>query len=492
MGRCIQWIVSSLAFFTIALVSRANEKSELVRIYLSDKKSAPIVGEIIEESENRIVFYDLSISEKRELKREQVRRVARDITESSAASVIDLPHFVTWKIHSSLPLKKPSGKIAKIDKAIVYANLGGSDGLESGDDLLVYRTLDQVRDPDSKKVLDQVRRLIGKLKVTEVRDNVAKCTNIGEYEVDYKPGDEVESKAKNIIAVLPFRDIDGKPNVVGDLFADELTNGLVAAKIPVVERTRIGEALTELEMQHAGGFAPEAAQKLGRFIGAAAIITGSVFENDKTFIVSLRLVKVSTGEILFSHSQSLPGKKIKSGDHVMLSQEKIKNINTADGLSTEFARATKHGNWHFQNGTILFTGNKADGMLDFPVTLPRRFELALRVRPSGVGQSTCIALYLHGSTEIVVQLAADGSCVIIDGNDPRSSKTARYGPVFIDRQVNQINYEVDNGVLIVAVNNRQLLNRKDKRLGTTDWTSFSIGALGEWSIEEIQSKPVAR
>jgi hypothetical protein len=179
-------------------------------------------------------------------------------------------------------------------------------------------------------------------------------------------------------------------------------------------------------------------------------------------------------------------------------QEQIQSAPLAKAASSDadlmteanFEKSIKKGNWRIQNGHFIFAGNRGDGMLIFPDKLPRQFRVALRVRPSGVAPSTCIAFYFHSGVEYIVQLAADGSCVIADGKDPRSDHTAKYGSVFNDQKPNAVDYEVRNGTLVVTVNGRQFLTYRDPRLGTTSSDDFSIGVVGgEWTIEAIRIAP---
>jgi hypothetical protein len=204
---------------------------------------------------------------------------------------------------------------------------------------------------------------------------------------------------------------------------------------------------------------------------------------------------VSSGEILFSHNRTIPARKIprvtstagaSSPPAVIASNAGGNLLNTPN-----LEQGVKKGNWQVQNGRLLFKGNSGDGVISFPHSLPKQLHLTLKASPAGVGPSTCIALYFKASdVQFIVQLAQDGSCVIVDGKDPRGDHTAKYDPVFVDNRQNTVAYEIHDETLVVRVNGRRFLTFKDARLGKTNSNDFALGVVGEWTFQTVQIDPL--
>jgi len=349
---------------------------------------------------------------------------------------------------------------------------------------------EEVRDPSTNELLDRVRRRVGKLRVIETRERIAKCEHVGDLEVEYKVGDEVESNAKPRIAVFPIGDSSGAPINAGNALTEDLTTGLVEAGIPLVERTRLLDTLTELAIQQSDLFEVESAKKIGRQIGATAVLVGVIGEDGRNYKVNLRLTKVSTGEILLSHNFTLPQNKfpIAEGSNASSPSSERRTASSRTNLLAKSGLqiGIKKGHWKLQNSQLLFKGNSGDGLVTIPCDLPKQYRMTIKATSSGVNSVTHMAMYFRASgTEFIVTLDQDGSCVIVDGKDPRSDGSAKYEPVFADGKPNSVIYDVRNGSLIVTVNGRQFLRHRDARLGKTTSQDFSLGVVGEWTIEAI-------
>lgn len=112
---------------------------------------------------------------------------------------------------------------------------------------------------------------------------------------------------KKAFAVLPLVNALGIETTGGKKFAEELTTVLVQRDVPVVERTLLNRVLKELKLQHTKEFAPETAQRLGKQVGAFAVLAGSLVPKGRAAEAHIRLIKVDTGQILFAFSQRVPG-----------------------------------------------------------------------------------------------------------------------------------------------------------------------------------------
>ncbi|HPC83701.1 MAG TPA: CsgG/HfaB family protein [Thermoanaerobaculaceae bacterium] len=70
-----------------------------------------------------------------------------------------------------------SGKIAKVEGATVWINLGSANGINVGDTFTVYELGEPIKDPDSGEVLGQDEKKIGRIRVTAVKGpKYSECT----------------------------------------------------------------------------------------------------------------------------------------------------------------------------------------------------------------------------------------------------------------------------------------------------------------------------
>lgn len=113
--------------------------------------------------------------------------------------------------------------------------------------------------------------------------------------------------AKAKIAVIPPVDATGVNTRTGVELAEELTTGLTKAGIPVIERAQLGAILKELNFQQSERVDPATAQRVGKQLGAYAVVVGSIsLGNQRYAQAQLRAVKVETGEVLTALTYRLP------------------------------------------------------------------------------------------------------------------------------------------------------------------------------------------
>ncbi len=74
----------------------------------------------------------------------------------------------------------------------------------------------------------------------------------------------------------------------------------------ILERSRIQDALKEIQLGMTGLLDPEKAAKAGKMIGAQAVVVGTVSEAGSDFVVNARLISVETAEVLVAESMNLP------------------------------------------------------------------------------------------------------------------------------------------------------------------------------------------
>jgi TolB-like protein len=108
----------------------------------------------------------------------------------------------------------------------------------------------------------------------------------------------VAGQGKRKIAVLPFRDLNGRPTVFGAFISEELVTRLVnGANLEVVERALLNQALAELKLGQSGAIDPQTAAQVGRFAGVQAIVTGTTTDLGSSVFINCRLIAVETGQI---------------------------------------------------------------------------------------------------------------------------------------------------------------------------------------------------
>ena len=97
--------------------------------------------------------------------------------------------------------------------------------------------------------------------------------------LDFEPENRhLEATAKNVTELLITR-LSTHPNLV------------------LVERERLDQVLSELELGISGTVQPHTAAKIGRLIGAKALVTGRVFSSGDDRIVTARMIGTETGRV---------------------------------------------------------------------------------------------------------------------------------------------------------------------------------------------------
>ncbi len=129
----------------------------------------------------------------------------------------------------------------------------------------------------------------------------------------------------------------------------------------LVEREKIRFVLDELKLAQGGQLDPATAAKVGKLLGAQALLFGGVMVNEGDLRVSWRLVKVETGEILKASNTDGEAKKFfdvekklavgLTGDlKLAAAPEAQKKIEKGDKPSLDAAMAYSEGLKHLDEG----------------------------------------------------------------------------------------------------------------------------------------------
>ncbi|GIV18213.1 MAG: hypothetical protein KatS3mg022_3648 [Armatimonadota bacterium] len=109
--------------------------------------------------------------------------------------------------------------------------------------------------------------------------------------------------------VIAVSDFVGKPAEIGQQIAEILGTDLAKSdQITLVERSQLGQALRELRLQHAGLTEPSQAKRVGKLIGADAIIVGSFYVRANQIVINARVVDVHSGKVMAGRAENVQGR----------------------------------------------------------------------------------------------------------------------------------------------------------------------------------------
>ena len=101
------------------------------------------------------------------------------------------------------------------------------------------------------------------------------------------------------IIVADFRSLNGDITALGRFMAEEIIPRLFdTGKVQVIERGQLEKALEELKFSQTDLFDPSMAKKLGKFVGADAILAGTITDLGSVVRVHVRVFSTERGEVL--------------------------------------------------------------------------------------------------------------------------------------------------------------------------------------------------
>lgn len=112
------------------------------------------------------------------------------------------------------------------------------------------------------------------------------------------------------VAVLSFEPRD---SAWGRLYANHFTMELVKLKkFEVIERTQLDKILQEQLLDQSGVINRETLLQIGKILGIEAVFLGSCVRHGGRGLVSVRLVEIQTGRIIWSGTSTNPKKLVKT------------------------------------------------------------------------------------------------------------------------------------------------------------------------------------
>jgi len=119
--------------------------------------------------------------------------------------------------------------------------------------------------------------------------------------------DGIKDRPAIKLAVLEFPYAGGKASDGPVIVQERLTTALVQnKKITLIERSLLKKVLGELNLQASGAIDDETAKKLGKMLGADAVVTGTLNDLKETETeINARIVETETGKILAAASSAV-------------------------------------------------------------------------------------------------------------------------------------------------------------------------------------------
>ena len=405
--------------------SRGQEQKPtgLVRVVDSDK--TVIVGTIGRRNDTHIEVFDLKTLQPTIFKVSDLLSIKEQVSDSSAISAVGMPNFLAWKIKQSMPHGSGIGRIARVDGTTIYVTIGSDHRIEAGRELLAYRGEEPVKDPASGKILGEQRRQVARLEIVKIAGaKLSTAKVVGKAEPGVEVGDVVETAPlKDATVLLPLVDVQGNELEEGKNLIEEWTTTLVSRGVPVVDRKHLDAVLNELKLQQTKEFDAEKAQKVGKQIGAATVLTGTVVAKSGYGTAQLRLIRVDTGEIVLALRYNM-------GRVALRPKEARSGRGNPSGKIKKYFFATEKDireNWEIERDwriegnalkvdtdAVLRSKRKYKGDFQMEILCSAQNNYAVKVGPPSVtvgmwGESFTVPLADSPSTRGIVRLMRKGS-----------------------------------------------------------------------------------
>jgi len=193
----------------------------------------------------------------------------------------------------------------------------------------------------------------------------------------------VAKEQKHKIAVLPFRELDGRATVLGTYISEELVTDLFTlGGLDIVERSMLDRILGEIKLGQTGVIDAATATQVGKIAGVDAIVTGTITDLQSYIALNCRLIDTRTGRIfgaaqakivkdddvrkimgasLSTGQASIAGEQERSSSSERKQLPKPGQQQLVNGFLFELKRCTLSGN--SVECDLLITNNKEDRSL---------------------------------------------------------------------------------------------------------------------------------
>lgn len=119
---------------------------------------------------------------------------------------------------------------------------------------------------------------------------------------------QMQGRGVASVVVLDFTDQRGAVRALGRYLAEELSFSLISANstMSVIDRANLNRIMEELELSESGLIDPENARRLGEFVGADSLLFGTITPLGSNYVVQIRGISVSTGQLVAAVRSSIP------------------------------------------------------------------------------------------------------------------------------------------------------------------------------------------
>ncbi|MCG6142732.1 FlgO family outer membrane protein [Leptospira mtsangambouensis] len=119
------------------------------------------------------------------------------------------------------------------------------------------------------------------------------------------------------VAVFEFQGVLGERGIFGKRISESIISHLVAAKAKVVERKLLEPVFDEIKFQNIGLVKEDGDQvrtKIGKFLGANTIITGTIKNEREELIINARAIDLEDGVIISASQTIIPKYLVQEKD----------------------------------------------------------------------------------------------------------------------------------------------------------------------------------
>lgn len=265
--------------------------------------------------DNKVTVVDIETLEEQVFEKSKLKAIRSGLTDRRIAEVVGIGPWVAWQLSPFLDGASKRQTVASIQQSTVYVTANAQAGLMVGDEVVVFRLGEAVKDPATGELLELPEQKIAKMEVIGISERLVTCRPTGDIVIQLQIGDVVRPvQSRTSVAVLPFVNSVGQPVQSGIQMADATTNAMVKLGIPTLERTRTVEILGEQIRQLANVYEGGDASRIGKLLGAATLVTGRILEdpkNKRLATLSVRLIDVRTGAILKAVELELSASKLQ-------------------------------------------------------------------------------------------------------------------------------------------------------------------------------------
>ena len=288
------------AAFLSPCFAQEREPVPVAKIATKDD-GAVRAAEIISEEDGTLRILDLKTGQEKSVVEDDVVDIERGISEDEAIKWAGLAPYLAWRIGKAQEVAE-GGQIAEVTPTAVYVNLGTHDGIGKGDRLKVLRVGDAITDPETGEVLGVSESLLAELEVVESHERFSKTKRVSEMKTELRRGDAVRPRLRvKPVAVLPLSPTSEDLADLAKGLSEEFATTLAARGVSVVERAQIDRVVAELGLQSGALVDKDTAAKLGKLVGAHAVLTGTVVpSNGDDATVHARLIRVETAEVILA------------------------------------------------------------------------------------------------------------------------------------------------------------------------------------------------